>query len=550
MPAYTVKRFGGSTPRLADHLLGADNAGEARDCKLWHGTLESWREPLEVLAAPTGEDPAVNTAYPFECCWLTFQTCVDVAVGPVNCRKLFTTGDQPWPAVMEFLDPEEPCTPVIRRLGVPCADAAPSAVLGSLAGTAERDTESRSYAYQYVNAAGERGSLSKPSPAEQARDGQPAIISGWEIPDASWGVTHVRIYRTVSGYQPPGKETGNVLDTTWMLVGTAAIDAVSFADTLPNELLIEALEEDIADPPPADLRGITHIDSMNVLAGFLGRRLYFSENNSYHQWPYYLDLDDYIRGITESNGLIYVATDGAPYVITGAVDCRSAGCREAVKLPGRFPMVGFGNRKITATTTGAVYSTHDGLVALSGRNPPALLTHPLYAPDDWHALAPPALVPVAHAGKLFVFGPAGSFVLTMPGGAESGWPLDTHSTLSDTNVRDAMVSRQGNLYLLRTDGSVVQWDRGATLRPHQWISPEIVTATPLNFGAAHLQNLNGSENVTITNEHGQRFQRDVLSPRAFRIPGWMLGTRWRVTLAGTSKVSLFSLATSMNELGA
>lgn len=549
MPAYTAKRFGGSTPRLAAHLLGADNAGEARDCKLWHGKLESWRQPRAVLPAPVEGD--VLTAYLFECCWLTFETCVDVAVGPVNCRKLFTTGDQPWPAVMEFLDAEAPCEPTVRRLGVPCADAAPSVVYGVLTGTAERDTEGRSYAYQYENAAGERGSLSQPSPFEQARDGQPAIVSGWEIPDASWGITSVRIYRTVSGYQPPGKETGNVLDTVWMLVGSAPIGAVSFNDTGYNELLIEALEEDIADPPPPDLRGITHINSINALAGFIGKRLYFSENNSYHQWPYYLDLDDNIRGIVESNGLLYVGTDGAPYVIVAATDCKNAGCRESVRLPGVFPMVGFGSRKIAATTTGAVYSTHDGLVALSGRNPPALLTHPLYAPDDWHRLGPETLVPIAHAGKLFVFGQRnGSLVLTMPGGAESGWPLDLHSTLSDNDVRDAVVSRQGDLYLLRTDGSVVQWDRGALLRPHRWRSPEVVTDLPVNFGAAHLQNLNGSESVTIENDKGQSFQRDVPSPRVFRLPGWMLGTRWRVTLEGVSSVSLFSMATSMKELGA
>lgn len=543
MTAYTVKRFGGSTPRLADHLLGADNAGQALDCKLWHGRLESWREPLLVRATEEG----TQTTHLYDCCWIDFAACVDVAIGPVNCRKLFTTGDQPWPAVMEF---DTECGAQVRRLGIPCADTAPSVVAGADAGTAERDIEGRAYAYQYINAAGERGALSQASAHQQIRDGQTVIVSGWDVPDASWGVTHVRIFRTVSGYQPPGKEAGNVLDTTWMLVGTAPIGDPSFVDTLRNELLIEALEEDIADPPPADLRGITMIDGMNALVGFVGKRLHFSENNSYHQWPYHLDLDDSIRGIVVSNGVVYAATDGAAYAIVGATDCKNAGCREATRLPGSFPLTGFGNRRMAATPQGAVYPSHDGLIMLSGRNPPVILTHPLYAPDDWQLLAPHTVTPIVHNGTLFVFARGGSFALKLPGGAEQGWPLDLHTELSDTDILHPFVTRQGDLMLLRVDGQVLQWDRGDTLRPHRWISPEVVTALDVNFAAAKLHHRGGSESVTITNERHQNFSRTVLSAREFRLPNWMLGGRWQITLEGTAVVSLFSIATSMKELGA
>lgn len=547
MPAYTVKRFGGSMPRLAEHLLGADNAAEARDCKLWHGRLESWREPRVVRTTEAG----VGTTFLHECCWLDFTGCVDVAEGPVNCRRLFTTGDLAYPAVIEFTPTElDPCLHTTRRLGVPCGAAAPSVVYGSLAGTHEKDTEGRSYAYQYVNSASERGELSMASPVEQARDGQPALVSGWAIPDASWGITEVWIYRTVSGYQAPGKEGGNILDTTWMLVAKVAIGAGSYLDTQRNEMLVEALEEDIAPPPPENLRGIIHIDSMNSLAGFVGRRIYFSENNSYHQWPYHIDLDDNVKGLAESNGLIYAVTDGAPYVIAGAVDCKSAGCRDAIKLPGIFPLTGGGNRRVAATPQGVVYPTHDGLVALNGRSPPILLTHPLYAADDWQKLGPQTVTPVAHQGKLFVFARGGAFVLTMPGGAEGGWPLDLHSSLSDTDVRDAFVARTGELYLLYLDGEVAQWDRGDTLRPHRWVSPEVVTDVPVNFAAAHLQNQLAEESVTITVSGRAAYIRPVPSARVFRLPAWMEGTRWQVKLEGTAVVRLFSMATSMKELGA
>lgn len=541
MPAITFKQFGGSQPRVAPHLLASSNASEARDCKLWHGTLESWREPLQIRQAPIG----TNTIFLFDCCWLEFAACVDIAQGPVNCRKIFTTGDQPWPAVVTFS--AENCTPSVKRLGIPCGDSAPSIVVGADTGV-DKDTEGRSYAYQYMNDEGLKGALSKATESQLMKDGQSVVVSGWEIPDASWDVTWVNIYRTVAGHQS-GRESANLFDTTWMLVGTVAIGAGSFTDTLYNDELQEAVEEDIADPPPANLKGIIHLASINALAGFVGNRVYFSENNNYHQWPYYLDLDDNVCALTESNGVVYAATDGSPYTIAGTVDCKNAGCREAIRAPKPYPMVGCGNRRLAALPEGAVYPSHEGLIFLSGRNSPQILTHPLYAADDWQNLAPESVIPIANSGKLFVFARRGAFVLTLPNGPEGGWALDTHSTLSDTDVVDAVVSRTGDFYLLKGI-NVMQWDRGAALRPHHWVSPEIVTAAPLGFAAAKIFHSGAAENVTLTVDGREVLNRAVLMPKPFRVPQWAFGSRWRVSLDGTAKVSLFSLATAMSELGA
>lgn len=540
MPTITFNRFASSVPRMADHLLSADQAAVALDCKFWHGTLESWREPLAIRTVP--ED--TRTVHLFDCCWIEVPQCVDFANGPVNCRKFFTTGLYDWPAEHSF---DDDCIESVRRLGLPCADAAPSIAVG--VATAPKNVEGRSYAYQYVNASGDRGSLSKGSQAELIHDGQQVVVSGWEVPDATWGVTGVLIYRTVTSHQI-GKEPVNTLDTFWMLVGTAAIDAPAFVDTLYNEDLQEAVEEDIATPPPAELQGIVHIDSMNVLAGFVGNRLYFTENNSYHHWPYFLDLDDNICAIAESNGAIYVATDGAPYVVQGTAECKNAGCREAVRMQqAKYPMVGCGNRRMAAIPAGAVYPTHDGLVLLSGRSSVSLLTQPLYAPDDWHLLNPPSIMPIYHNGKLFVFGSGGSFVVTVTGGGQDGWSSDLHSSLSDTDVKDAFVARNGGLYLLK-GSNVVLWDRGAVLRPHKWVSPERVVGTPLGFAAGRIDFKGGAEDVKIVVDGRTILDREVLSSRVFRLPMWAVGTRWQVTLTGTGVVSLLSLATSMDEIGA
>lgn len=546
MASITIKQFGGSIPRMADHLLGAGSAAQALDCKLWHGRLESWREPLKVREY----DGAVPvTAFYFDCCWFEYATCVDIAIGPVTCRKLFTTGDQAWPAVVDLASTgADPCIITTRRLGIPAAYAAPSVAAGSTAGTAPKDTEGRSYAYQYTNAAKERGALSRASEPVLVRDGQTVVVSGWDVPDASWGVTQVRIFRSVAAYQPQGGEKGNVFDTVWMLVGEAGINDASFTDSVHNENLLNALEEDIADPPPANLKGMVYVESMNTLAGFVGRRLYFSENNIYHHWPYHYDLDDNICGLVESNGVLYVATDGSPYAVKAIADEAHAGHRDIVRLPVAYPMVGCGNRRMAKTPFGAVYPSHDGMVALSGNNPPGLLTKAFYAPDDWQALQPGSVTPVVHQGKLFVFAYGGSFVMNLPQSGQNDWPLDTHSSLSDINVVDAFVTRFGDLYVLKPDG-IYQWDRGTTLRPHQWVSGESVAPTPIGFKAVNLYHQHGAETVTVTVE-GMQFSRQVLSAKAFTLPAWMLGTRWQIKLEGTATVSLVSLATSMQELGA
>lgn len=538
MAQFTVKKFGGSAPRVAPHLLNESMAARALDCKFWHGTLESWREPALVHQS----DPLTRTIYQHGCCWLEFGTCVDIAWGSVNCQQLFTTGHQPWPAVMRFED----CVPSITRLGVPCADTAPSVFATAVPHT--KDVEGRSYAYQYVNAFAERGSLSKGSVSQLIEDGQSVVVSGWDVPDASWGVTQVRIYRAVSGFQK-GNEPGNVLDTTWMLVGEVPVTQTSFTDTLYNDSLIEAVEEDIATPPPENLRGLVYIESMNCLAGFVGNVVHFTENNSYHQWNYSLTLDDNVCALAENNGVIYAATDGAPYAISGAVDCKNAGCRQAVRLPGSYPMVGCGNRRMTSVPQGVVYPSHNGLVALSQNSAPTLITHPLYAPDDWHKLYPESVKPIHFNGRLFVFARGAAFVMTLNNGSEQGWQLESHSELSDTDVIDAYVSRQGQFYLLKATG-VYEWDRGDTLRPHHWQSPELVSPVPINFGAAHLYHADGAEAVKITVNGRVLIDRQVLRNKAFRLPMWGTGTRWQIELSGTATVSLISIATAMHELGA
>lgn len=538
MPSIAYNKFAGSTPRMADHLVSLGYAAEALDCKFYHGTLQSWREPKLVLQLEEG----VTSVHRLGCCWVQSDKCVDMAEGGPNCREVFRTGEKEYPEI-GIVDYDE-CTIAWHRLGVPCAQDAPYIEIMPYDGP-DKDYEGRSYVYQYVNALGQRGAASAASDSLLIRDGNPVMVTGWPVPDPSWEITSVRIYRSVSGMTGLNEDT-NKLDTTYMLVAEIPIDQPAYIDNMFNEWLAEALVEDEAPPPPDGLRGIIQIGTTNTLAGYVGNSVYFSSNNEWHSWPHHFDLDDNVCGLVESNGNVYVATDGAPYVIGGKANCEQANCREIVKLPGKYPMVGCGNRRMAALPQGAVYAAHEGLIALNGTSAPIILTHGLYAPDDWAKLIPASITPVLNGGKLFVFGYGGSFYMQLASGAERGWQLDSHSNLSDRAI-DAFETRTGEFYIVK-EGGLYQWDRGTQLRPHKWLSPQTFVNTMTTFGAARMVMRNGPESVKIVGDEREILSRSVLRDKVFRLPMWGACSWVQIELTGTAEVSLFALATSMQEL--
>lgn len=552
MADVTFNSFKGSVPRLAPHLIKPGAAQLALDCKLTSGRLESWREPRKVHSFVGGA--TVGTSHELNCkCWKDFEGCVDVAHGSPTCQQVFVTGVNDRPT--QLSDSPFGCYDMMEWLGLPCPDTPMDFDFLRIdrSNSNRTDAEGRSYAYQYVKQANDvngaiRSQLSPPVHIQDAYDGMVITVHGWNTaPDPNWGIDTVAIYRTVSG-DGTGRQTAKGVDTTWMLVAEIPVSSSSFTDDKWNDELLFAFEDDYTRPPPADLTGLIWIKSINTLAGFRGRELWFSENNNYHNWPHMMTLDDEILGITESNGAVYVATTGNPYVVQGSAGCEDAGCRDVVRLPYSMPMVAPGNRRIASTALGAVYPSHKGLVLLAGKSKPLFLTWPWYSAEDWQQMYPHTAIPVEFDGKLFCFMQNGAFALSLPEGPESGWEADTHTELSDRNVIDAYVTRQGQFLIVKTDG-VYEWNRGTALRPHKWVSSEAVFPKPYGMGAGHLWFDGATENIRVTVDGKEVIDRGVNARSVFRLPMWGYGTRWAVTLYGTGSVSLVSLAAAMQDLG-
>lgn len=542
MANISFKKFGGSRPRLDDHLLGETQAAYALNARFEHGSLDAWREPRPIHAGTAGH----QTAFQHGCCWFTYPTCVDYALGSVSCAdQFFLAGRVGYPerAVVN----QETCEVTYHRLGLPC----PTQVLevNTALLTYDKDSTGYSYAYQYVNRFHEVSALSPATEAVLMKDGSTAVLSGWAVPDASWDVSSIRFYRTVSsvGASMTAPDANNTPDTTWMLVGETDINAVAFTADGWAEEMETALQEEIVMPPPENLRGITWVGSQNTLAGFVGNRVYFTENNQYHNWRHFLELDDNICAIAEVNNHLYVMTDGRPYVIAATANCKQAHLREAMRLPVALPMVACGNKHVGILPQGVVYPSHDGLVMLAGQSLPSLITNSFYAPENWHQLKPHTVVPETHSGKLFVFGQGGSFVLGFSDGIEPGWDLDTHSELSDTDVVDTFKSRHGDLFFLKQDGTVYQWNRGDTLRPYEWHSPVSRHGMPMAYASLQMMIRNGFVDSQVFFDDELAFDETLYSSDVSPLPMWSIGYDWQIRLRGTANVSLVSLASSMRD---
>jgi hypothetical protein len=92
----------------------------------------------------------------------------------------------------------------------------------------------------------------------------------------------------------------------------------NFTDDFSVTSLLNALVTDDYDPPPEDLKGLTLFNN-NILVGFVGNELYFSEPGQFHAWPrvYKQDVPHNIVGLSVFSSYLLVATDNYPYLVQG-----------------------------------------------------------------------------------------------------------------------------------------------------------------------------------------------------------------------------------------
>lgn len=438
MPTIIIPTFGGEVPRTAPRLLENTQASVAVNCQLQRGALEPLRGPAsaQVLEAPA------RTVFKHDVDgWLAWDKEVSVVKSAVTdvqgdtpLGHLFITGDRDYPT--QYLAGGQ-----VYRLGIPRPSAAPvvtvdeaaalnttevfgwggqnaadvpprygvdhlpeiqedgivltpygAATLEGLETTEDVGLQrSSAYCYTLVQALADGiiKAESAPSPASDVPDGGGCVISGFQIPELDGlSITHIRIYRTVSGNT----------SSEFHLLAEIPADTESYTDSIHDkDISPEVLSTSKWDPIPDDARGLIKTDN-GIYAAFRGNELLVSEPFIAYAFPseYRLTVEDAIVALGHVDGTIVVLTRGRPYLAAGSVP----ESLQLTHLPIEQACVAA--RSVGSLPGGVIYASPDGLMLFTV-NDQSLLTAGTYTREQWQALRPETLMGTVHDGRYVAF---------------------------------------------------------------------------------------------------------------------------------------------------
>lgn len=253
----------------------------------------------------------------------------------------------------------------------------------------------------------------------------------------------------------------------------------TFIDDYDPDGLGTVLESTDYDAPPEDLKGMTTIQN-NILAGFIGNELCFSEPGKPWAWParYRLVFDSEIVGISPIAGSVIVLTKSYPFLVSG----NTPGNMAYSRIDAPYPCTS--KRGIVNLGYGVVFPTYGGLGVYNPSAGIDLVTKLVHDWDTWaRDLDPSTLVAAFYAGKYFGSHAAGSFIFEREdkvGGFFVTVPVTFSAAYYDTNSNTFY-------YVSGTSGALSEWDVDTQpLLPLEWKSKVIVTKDYLNLGAARV----------------------------------------------------------------
>lgn len=254
----------------------------------------------------------------------------------------------------------------------------------------------------------------------------------------------------------------------------------TFTDDFDSRDFFDILTSDDYDAPPEDLQGLTAIQN-NILCGFVGNTLYFSEPGLPHAWPtkYAVTLEHNIVGIATISGSTLVVTDGYPYIVSGS---DPANGMATARIDANFPCLN--KNSLVTMGYGIVYSTHDGLAVYSPTSGPTIITKLLYNNDTWQTAIDPSTVVAEYYGdNYFASHSTGAFIFEQDSKV-GGFFVNASYTFSASwyDAVDGIV-----YYVSGTNGDIYQWDD--LTQPsvtQEWKSKVIITKDMINLGAARV----------------------------------------------------------------
>lgn len=243
-----------------------------------------------------------------------------------------------------------------------------------------------SYVVTFVNDLGEESAPSPASATILKDDGtaitvttQTSVPSGFSV---DYAVETKRIYRAVTG------NTG----TIFAFVAEIPLSQADYVDELTDSELGDALETELWDLPPDDLRGILALPN-GIMVGFRRNQLCLSVQNRPHAWPvqWRLNTDTDIVAIGNIDNTVVIGTEAFPYLAVG----NDPSAYSMSKL--EVPQACVSKRSLAyLTNIGVVFASPDGLIAVSGNGRPVNLTEQIFTRRQWQELLPHTIRGIAH----------------------------------------------------------------------------------------------------------------------------------------------------------
>lgn len=253
----------------------------------------------------------------------------------------------------------------------------------------------------------------------------------------------------------------------------------TFTDDFDSRTLTTILGSDEYEAPPDNLEGIAAIQN-NILCGFVGNKIYFSEPGLAHAWPskYAVTVESQVIAIVAMGGDALVLTRSFPYVLRGT-DPAAGMTPSRVDAP--YPCLS--RRGVVTMNYGIVYPTHDGLVVVSPQGT-QLVTKMLFNNDTWStALDPTTMVAEYYGENYFASHSTGSIIFEQDQRA-GGFFVTADYTFS-ASWYDYLA---GKLYYVSgLNGDIFLWDDLAQPAVTQtWKSKVLKVQDPANLGAARV----------------------------------------------------------------
>ncbi|WP_337430557.1 hypothetical protein [Bilophila sp.] len=604
MSAIVVSVFAGERPRVADRLLDTQNAVLAVNCTLERGSLRAMRGPAKSQALDVV--PGTIFKHDSDG-WLSWPDRVDVVKsavldvdGETPLGQLLMTGEREYPTM--YLAGGE-----VYRLGIPRPSAAPTLNVSSTAalddvvvegwaaldasgvpgrygsegveiepmegvtvepfaaleaedegasddGETEEEKEpdiqrSTSYCYTLLQvlADGVLRYESAPSPPTEVVDvveGGGVTLSGFDIPQLEGlHITHIRIYRTVSG-----NETSDFRFLAELSLEELEQAGGVFRDTVHDkDVSSEVLQTSTWDAIPDKARGLIRTDN-GIYACFRGNELLVSEPFIPYAYPsaYRLTVEDTIVALGHTDNTIVILTTGRPYLAQGGVP----ESLQLVHLPIEQSCVSA--ESVASLPGGVIYASPDGLMLMTSSEQ-TLITEQTMTREQWAALGPETLMGTVHDGSyvgffrgtnrglVFHIGRADLTRIELP----EGWNVTClyHHSEDDCVYLGAETPDGAGIW---------EFDAGEAM-PYRWRSKEFFASALVGMSAARVsgeQNPRSPVSMNIYGPDGRRPRARIriTGGKSVRIRPMRSERVWAFELSGTADVYEARLGASVESV--